>query len=349
MTNLVEAPAEWVAGIYQLETNDPVVGGADGIDNLQATQLAKRTAYLKEQVEAAQGGLTAHEAAADPHPVYLTSAEGDAKVAAAVAVLVASSPAALDTLNELAAAMGNDQNFAATLTAALAGKAPWATLDQIITAAGLTVDHNNSAQPLEAIQRLIDAQAGNYALDTGAANAYVVALSPAIAAYTDGMTVRVKAVNANNGASTLNAGGGAVSLVSDVGGALVGGDIPAGGIFTATYIASAGKFYITSLVQSQGFGFNQTWQNLTASRALGTTYYNTTGKPIVVSVLSSSTVFNSTSSLNLQVNGSVFPAQTSVAVGGTGVSPVLNMIVPPGASYNATAVNGTLGYWAELR
>lgn len=123
MTNLVEAPAEWIDGIYQLETNDPVMGGADGIDNLQAKQLAKRTAYLKEQVEAAQGGLTAHEAAADPHPVYLTSAEGDAKVAAAVAALVASSPAALDTLNELAAALGNDANFAATITNALAGKA----------------------------------------------------------------------------------------------------------------------------------------------------------------------------------------------------------------------------------
>ena len=127
MTNIVEAPAEWVAGIYQLETNDPVMGGADGIDNLQATQLAKRTAYLKEQVESAQGGLTAHEAAADPHPVYLTSAEGDAKVAAAVAALVAASPATLDTLNELALALGNDPNFAATLTGLLALKAPLAS------------------------------------------------------------------------------------------------------------------------------------------------------------------------------------------------------------------------------
>ncbi|MCC7267739.1 MAG: hypothetical protein IT546_10425, partial [Caulobacteraceae bacterium] len=35
---------------------------------------------------------------------------------------VASSPAALDTLNELAAALGNDASFAATMTTALAGK-----------------------------------------------------------------------------------------------------------------------------------------------------------------------------------------------------------------------------------
>ena len=45
----------------------------------------------------------------------------------AIAALVASSPAALDTLNELAAALGNDPNFAATMNSALAGKAAKAT------------------------------------------------------------------------------------------------------------------------------------------------------------------------------------------------------------------------------
>jgi len=45
-------------------------------------------------------------------------------VATAIANLIASSPAALDTLNELAAALGNDPNFATTVTNALAAKAP---------------------------------------------------------------------------------------------------------------------------------------------------------------------------------------------------------------------------------
>jgi len=40
-----------------------------------------------------------------------------------IANLVASSPATLDTLNELATALGNDANFATTMTNALAGKA----------------------------------------------------------------------------------------------------------------------------------------------------------------------------------------------------------------------------------
>lgn len=44
-------------------------------------------------------------------------------VQAALAALVAAAPTALDTLNELAVALGNDPNFATTITNALAGKA----------------------------------------------------------------------------------------------------------------------------------------------------------------------------------------------------------------------------------
>lgn len=40
----------WDEGIYQIETNDDVVGGPGGIDNIQATQLARRTKYLKARI-----------------------------------------------------------------------------------------------------------------------------------------------------------------------------------------------------------------------------------------------------------------------------------------------------------
>jgi hypothetical protein len=105
MADLIELP-QWEPGIYQLETDDPVLGGEDGIDNLQAKQLANRTQYLKGQLE-----------------LRLTQAQAEALIAQ----LVDSSPAALDTLNELAAALGDDPNFAATITNALALKAPLAS------------------------------------------------------------------------------------------------------------------------------------------------------------------------------------------------------------------------------
>ncbi|HGW1981932.1 TPA: prophage tail fiber N-terminal domain-containing protein [Escherichia coli] len=58
-----------------------------------------------------------------------------------LAALVDSSPEALDTLNELAAALGNDPNFATTVTKALAGKQP---LNDVLTAVGQITPRKNS-------------------------------------------------------------------------------------------------------------------------------------------------------------------------------------------------------------
>lgn len=55
-----------------------------------------------------------------------TQLANTAFVQAAIAALIASAPGVLDTLDELAAALGDDPNFATTITNALAGKAPLA-------------------------------------------------------------------------------------------------------------------------------------------------------------------------------------------------------------------------------
>ena len=65
------------------------------------------------------GTPTAPTASAGTNTTQLATT---AFVKAAIEALIASAPGALDTLNELAAALGNDANFAATMTAALAGK-----------------------------------------------------------------------------------------------------------------------------------------------------------------------------------------------------------------------------------
>jgi hypothetical protein len=77
--------------------------------------------------QAATDQAAAHVAAADPHTQYLTKVDGAAKIQAAVQALVNSSPATLDTLAELAAALNNDKDFAVTMTNALALKAPMAS------------------------------------------------------------------------------------------------------------------------------------------------------------------------------------------------------------------------------
>ena len=65
---------------------------------------------------------------------YITSKEVDAKIAA----LVDSAPGTLDTLNELAAALGDDPNFATTITAQIASKADAADLADYATTEALT-------------------------------------------------------------------------------------------------------------------------------------------------------------------------------------------------------------------
>ena len=66
MADLIET-AVWRNAIYQIETDDPVVGGAPdlatrgGVPNIPNQQLADRTAWLKAQVEAALAKLTAAE------------------------------------------------------------------------------------------------------------------------------------------------------------------------------------------------------------------------------------------------------------------------------------------------
>ena len=127
---------QWPEGVRYFEENAILTGGPDAPDNLPLQDLADRTAWLKARLAELLANTSAHASAADPHPVYLTEAEGNALIAAAVSSLVNSSPATLDTLSELAAALGNDANFATTITNALAQKAPLAspTLTGIPTA-----------------------------------------------------------------------------------------------------------------------------------------------------------------------------------------------------------------------
>ena len=115
MATLIELP-EWTEGIYQLEEDDLVLGGVDGVDNKQAKQLANRTAYLKQEVEkrASINNPTFTGTAKAPTPqqtVNDTTLATTEFVKTAIAALVGSAPAALDTLSEIAAALGGDANL----------------------------------------------------------------------------------------------------------------------------------------------------------------------------------------------------------------------------------------------
>lgn len=71
---------------------------------------------------------------------YYTSGETDTAIATALGGLVDSSPETLDTLNELAAALGDDPNFATTVTSQIAGKANISHTHEIADITGLQAE-----------------------------------------------------------------------------------------------------------------------------------------------------------------------------------------------------------------
>ncbi|MBI5205099.1 MAG: hypothetical protein HZA11_09295 [Nitrospirae bacterium] len=111
----------------------------------------------------------------------------------------------------------------------------------------------------------------DYAADTGAANAYVIALVPALTEYIVGMPIHFMAANANTGASTLNVNGlGAKDISKSFDQPLAAGDIKAGQIITVVY--DGVDFQMISLLGEQHIRNKNTLLNgdgIITERALG--------------------------------------------------------------------------------
>ena len=127
--------SQWEDDVYLIEKQDKVLGGELGVINVQAKQLANRTKYLKDQVDIINQDRTGYAQKASPEftgvPTAPTANSGTnntqiattAFVKTAIAALVGSAPAALDTLEELARALAGDANLKATLLAEIGKKA----------------------------------------------------------------------------------------------------------------------------------------------------------------------------------------------------------------------------------
>lgn len=102
-----------------------------------------------------------------------------------------------------------------------------------------------------------------------------------------------------------------------------------------TVIQGAGG---NAMMSMQSIGYGQNWQDVTASRSLSTTYYNTTGSPIAVFIVTGS---NGTT---VTING-IALITTSVV---NSLYYPWSFIVPPGGSYSVASGN-SVNKWLELR
>lgn len=138
-----------------------------------------------------------------------------------------------------------DGNPSAGIPASL-DPSEWANLvtDEILNvleAADILPSENANNQLAVAIQSC----QLNIATDTGAANAYACAYTPAVEELTDGLKLSFQASHANTGASTLNVNGlGAEPIVGAAHAALQGGEIVVGGKLQVIWSASLNAFIL---------------------------------------------------------------------------------------------------------
>jgi len=226
-----------------------------------------------------------------------------------------------------------------------------------ISASSLTLDFRSATLTSGTITRVTGTPA-NLVISSGSTLGTVSAQQSRIAvlAMNNAGTLELAAVNISGGNDLTETG--VISTTAEGGGGLADS---ASTIYSTTsrsnlayrvigYIestqATAGTWATTpSTIQGAGgnavtamssLGYSQTWQVVT--RNSGTTYYNTTGRPILFQ-----SGINNTAGSNITVNGVVAISITASA-NWTSIS----AIIPPGASYVLTAASGVSGQ-GELR
>jgi hypothetical protein len=140
---------DFVPDVFDVPSNPSEVPLNSPGDSNPARDMPEYLDDAGASITATQTELNAHKGAADPHAQYQKESEKgaaggyasldgggtvpdaqlpatitrDGELAASIAALVNSAPATLDTLNELATALGDDPNFATTTATALGTKA----------------------------------------------------------------------------------------------------------------------------------------------------------------------------------------------------------------------------------
>lgn len=154
------------------------------------------------------------------------------------------------------------------------------------------------------------------------------------------------------GAANITTAAGDVAIFRSLGGGnwqavtyltAAGGYAPAAGNAAQTFAVADATAANEAVNFSQVLGLGQTWQDMTASRAWGVVYTNSTGKPIAVAIQTASAVGHN---FEVYVDG-VLCGNIGSASGTGG----LYAVVPDGSTYNAVIAAGVPSAmtWSELR
>lgn len=112
----------------------------------------------------------------------------------------------------------------------------------------------------------------------------------------------------------------------------------------ATTLTSAGMIFNDGTTQTtSGLGGGQTWSVVTASRAKGTTYTNSTGRPILCTVICGAAA--NRPGCYVYIDGSIVMGNISIYH----YSECVTFVVPRGSTYRVDGGGGlVINSWAEL-
>lgn len=168
--------------------------------------------------------------------------------------------------------------------------------------------------------------------------------------YTDGVTSNIQTqLDAKaNGSTTLTAGtgltgGGDLSANRTISGVTQDQATWEAGTSTTESLVSPAKVKAAIEALASSVGVGQTWQDVSASRSAGTSYQNTTGAPIQISV---TTRFNGTVMEVSSDNSTWIGVATTT---NDRLHPDTNQVVIPNNYYYRIASGATILVWAELR
>jgi hypothetical protein len=117
VTNLATRVATEVKALRTL-----INGNAADLSSLNTTSKTSLVSAVNEVNTVVSNKPSINDSTTSSSSVW-SSSKTNTAITSAVAAVVDAAPAALDTLNELAAALGDDANYASTITTALSGKA----------------------------------------------------------------------------------------------------------------------------------------------------------------------------------------------------------------------------------
>ena len=170
-SGLAASLEDYILATEKAAANGVATLDANGFVPAEQLDIDLTAYYTSAEVDA--------EIAAIPAPDYTglaTETYADTAATTAAAAIVDSSPAALDTLNELAAALGDDPNFATTIATQIGGKADASHTHAIseVTSLQTTLDGKAATSHTHAISEVTNLQTS---LDSKASTGKAIAMA----------------------------------------------------------------------------------------------------------------------------------------------------------------------------